>query len=51
MVVRRKVCGGSGKIGKGDSDMQTSSYKISHRDEKYSIGNTVNNIVNNGDYT
>ena len=32
-------------MGDGDEEVQTSGYKISHGDEKDSMGNTVNNIV------
>ena len=34
-----------GEIDEADSRVQTSSYKISHRDAMYNIGNTVHNIV------
>ena len=34
-----------GETGEGDQEVQTSSYKISHWDVMYSIGNIVNNIV------
>jgi len=34
-----------GWIGEGDSEVQTSSYKLSYGDEIYSIRNIVNNIV------
>lgn len=34
-----------GEIGEGDEEVQSSSCKISHQDEKYSIRNTVNNSV------
>lgn len=47
---------GMGRRGEWDSEVKTSSYKISHRDKKYSIGNMVSNIVillcgDRGDYT
>ena len=45
MVTRRQGSQGMGEIGEGDLELQTSSYKISHGDITYSIGNTANNIV------
>lgn len=34
-----------GEMGEDDKEVQMSSYKISHRYERYSKGNIVNNIV------
>ena len=45
MVSRGEVGGGRSEIGEGDYEGQTSSYKISHGNVMYIIGNTVNNIV------
>lgn len=33
------------ETGEGELEVQASSYRISHRDEKYSIGNIVNDII------
>lgn len=30
-------------------EAQPSNYKISHMDDKYSLGNIVNNVILNGD--
>lgn len=37
--------GGMCKMGEGTQKVQTSNYKISHRDIIYSIGNIANNII------
>lgn len=39
--------GGIGETGGRDSEVQTSSGKISYKDEDYSIGNIVNDSVTN----
>ena len=33
------------ETGEGDEEVQATSYKVSHKDVIYSIGNIVNNIV------
>ena len=42
---RRGGLEGISEIGKGDKDVQMSSYKISHRDEMHSMWNIVSNII------
>lgn len=34
-----------GKTNEGEWEIQYSSYRISHRDERYIIGNTVNGMI------
>lgn len=41
MVAKWEESGGMGEKG----EVQTASYKVSHRDVKYSLGNIVNNIT------
>ena len=43
MVARSEGGGETGK--KGNSEVQTASYKISHSDIKYSVGTRVSNTV------
>lgn len=47
MVARGEFGGVMGRKGKGDYEIQMSSYKISHKGMKYSIDNIVNSIVIN----
>ena len=53
MIVRGEGDGGKGTIDERDKEVQTLSCKISHRDEKYSIGTIVSNTLTTlyGDYT
>lgn len=44
-LTKGREVGAMGKIGQGDKEVYASSYKISHKDAKYSIGNIVSNIV------
>lgn len=47
--------GGMSEMDKGDWEIETATYKISHGNDKYSIGNTVNKtvqiLVTDDDYT
>lgn len=36
---------GTGKIDEGKGEIQASSYRISHGNERYNMGNTVNGII------
>lgn len=44
MWLRMQISRGGGR-GEGDQEVQISTYALSYVDDRYSVGNTVNNII------